>query len=31
MALKAYPVEVEVDSGFGESYIVIVVNKTPYR
>ena len=27
--IEAFPVEVEVDSGFGESYCVIVVNKTP--
>ncbi len=27
--IQAYPVEVEVNSGFGDTVIVIVVNKTP--
>ena len=27
--IEAYPVEVEVNSAFGDSVIVIVVNKTP--
>jgi hypothetical protein len=26
---EAYPVEVEVNAGFGDTLIVIVVNKTP--
>ena len=27
--IEAYPVEVEVNAGFGDTIIVIVVNKTP--
>jgi mRNA-degrading endonuclease toxin of MazEF toxin-antitoxin module len=27
--IEAYPVEVEVNAGFGDTLIVIVVNKTP--
>jgi len=27
--IEAYPVEVEVNSGYGDTLIVIVVNKTP--
>jgi hypothetical protein len=29
--IDAYPIEVEVNSGYGESFIVIVVNKTPIQ
>ncbi len=29
--IEAYPVEVEVNAGFGDTLIVIVVNKTPER
>jgi hypothetical protein len=28
-SIEAYPVEVEVNAGFGDTVIVIVVNKTP--
>ncbi len=27
--IEAYPVEVEVNAGYGDTIIVIVVNKTP--
>jgi len=27
--IEAYPVEVEVNAGYGDTLIVIVVNKTP--
>ena len=27
--IEAYPVEVEVNTGFGDTLILIVVNKTP--
>jgi len=27
--IDAYPVEVEVNTGYGDSVVVIVVNKTP--
>jgi hypothetical protein len=27
--IAAYPVEVEVDAGYGDTIIVIVVNRTP--
>jgi hypothetical protein len=27
--IEAYPVEVEVNAGFGDTFIVLVVNKTP--
>jgi hypothetical protein len=27
--IEAYPVEVEVNSGWGDTFIVIVVNNTP--
>jgi hypothetical protein len=29
--IEAYPVEVEVNAGYGDTLIVIVVNKTPKR
>jgi hypothetical protein len=29
--IEAYPVEVEVNAGYGDTIIVIVVNKTPKR
>ena len=27
--IEAYPIEVEVNAGYGDTIIVIVVNKTP--
>ena len=27
--IEAYPVEVEVNAGYGDTFVVIVVNKTP--
>ena len=29
--IEAYPVEAEVNAGYGDTLIVIVVNKTPKR
>ena len=29
--IEAYPVEVEVNAGYGDTVLVIVVNKTPKR
>jgi len=29
--IDAYPIEVEVNAGYGDTVIVVVVNKTPKR